>query len=95
MSRKKFGEFLKEEEKAKVIKVEVKADEATTLTTKELSNLEAYNAMKAFGMSMENNLPTVTLLRSHPCQQVAKAADILEKDIRSVINYILNLQIPL
>jgi len=58
-------------------------------------NVEAYNVMRAFAMGMENNLPSITLLKSHPTPEISKGAALLEKDIRSVIEYILNMQIPL
>jgi hypothetical protein len=65
------------------------------LTNEQQGNLEAYNVMRQFAQAMEANLSSITVLRSHPTQEIASGAAVLEKDIRSVINYILNLQIPL
>ncbi len=65
------------------------------LTVGQQGNLEAYNVMRAFGINMENNLPSVTLLKQHPTPEIAQQAALLEKDIRAVIEYIMNMQIPL
>lgn len=69
--------------------------EMSALSTESQGNLEAYNVIRAFGMNMENNLPSVVLLKSHPTPEIAKGATLLEKDIRAVIEYIMNMQIPL
>lgn len=65
------------------------------LSTEAQGNLEAYNIMRAFGMSMENNLPSVVVLKSHPTPEIAQGAVLLEKDIRAIIEFIMNMQIPL
>jgi len=79
--------------KGKVIPAQPVAD--IQLTTAQQGNLEAYNVMRAFGMSMENGISSVVLLKSHPTPEIAQQAALLEKDIRAVIEYIMNMQIPL
>lgn len=79
--------------KGKVVPAQPVAD--IQLTNSQQGNLEAYNVMRAFGMNMENNLPSVVLLKSHPTPEIAQQAALLEKDIRAVIEYIMSMQIPL
>jgi len=65
------------------------------LTPAEAGNVEAYNVMRAFAMGMENNISSIVLLKSHPTPEIAQQAEILEKDVRAVIQFVLNMQIPL
>jgi hypothetical protein len=60
-----------------------------------LGNLEAYNVLRAFAMGMENNMSSIVLLKSHPTPEIAQQATVLEKDVRAIIQYIMNMQIPL
>jgi len=69
--------------------------EMSSLSIEAQGNVEAYNAMRAFGMTMENNLSSIVVLKSHPTPEIVQAATLLEKDIRAVIQYIMNIQIPL
>lgn len=65
------------------------------MTQAQQGNIEAYNVMRAFGMMMENNIASVVLLKSHPTPEIAQGAALLEKDIRTVIEYIMNMKIPI
>ena len=71
------------------------ADKIEYLTPEQEGNIAAYNAMKAFAMGMENNLSSIVILKSHSTAEISQAAALLEKDIRAIIQYIMNLQIPL
>ena len=58
------------------------------------NNLEAYNSMRAFAMGMENNMSSITVLKSHPTPEISEQATILEKDARAIIQYVMSMQIP-
>lgn len=89
-----FSEYIneaKKQEKSKTNDVKVVMD--VSLATSD--TMEAYNTMRAFAMGLENNLPSITILKSHPTLEIAQGAAVLEKDIREIIQSILNMQIPI
>ena len=65
------------------------------ITPEAQGNLEAYNIMRAFAMGMENNMSSIRVLKNHPTPEIADQAGILEKDAQAIIQYIMNMQIPL
>ena len=93
----KFTNYILETEKKKDSKKEEKKEKKVKMevSIESQGNIEAYNVMRAFAMGMENNLSSITVLKSHPTPEIAQGATVLEKDIRNVIQSIMNMQIPL
>jgi len=92
----KFTDYIIEAEKKKNSKKEEKKEKKEKKVEMEVSiqgadNIGAYNVMRAFAMGMENNLSSITVLKSHPTPEIAQGATILEKDIRQVIQSIMNM----